>query len=97
MTGIHMPQKQILDDLSQKIMGLLPRVNGMSDDIRLALQELLQKGFRELNILTREEFEGSRQALERAEQRVELLEQQLLALEKKLAQLAPSEAQRLSD
>ena len=86
-SGKTMRDKQFLENLSDRISQLLPRANELGEDARTAVQQLVQKTFNELNILTQDEFEARERALARAEQRVEQLETEIRELEQRLDRL----------
>ncbi|MCP5347828.1 MAG: accessory factor UbiK family protein [Gammaproteobacteria bacterium] len=79
-----MVNRQILDQLSKTLSQLLPRAGELGEEGRNAVRQALQKGFAELNILTREDFEARDRALKRAEERVNELEQLVQELERLL-------------
>ena len=90
-----MLDRKTLDELVSCVMGLVTPAGerGMAlgkdvaEELRAGLRQALEQAFSRLNILTREEFEVSQQALERAEQRIAELEQQMAELEARLAAL----------
>ena len=82
-----MIDRQFFDSLSSRISQLFPRASELGEEGRVAIRQLLQKSFAELNILTQEEFDARDRALKRAEERVAELEQQVKELEQKFGQL----------
>ena len=79
-----MLDRQFFDELSQKITRLMPQATDIGEDVKASLNQLLQKSFAELNLLTRDEFEASERALQRAQERINTLEQTVHSLEKQL-------------
>ncbi|MFM1895186.1 MAG: hypothetical protein RLZZ385_260 [Pseudomonadota bacterium] len=88
-----MMDRKTLDDLINRIAGLLPAGSwqhgrelgeGLSNELRASLRQILEQGFARLNVLTREDFEAQLRALQRAEQRIAALEQQVGELEARL-------------
>lgn len=77
-----------LTDLAQRIAALFPAAGTLQEEMRTKIEQTLQKGFADLNLLTRDEFVAQSQALERAQLRVSELEGRLGALEQRLETLA---------
>ena len=70
-----------LDDLASKIASNLPNTDpGVSEDFRKNVRALLESAFKDMNLVTREEFDVQVALLERTRARLE-------AIQKKLEQL----------
>ena len=82
-----MLDRQFFDELSLKITRLMPQAAEIGEDVKASLNQLLQKSFSELNLLTRDEFDASERALQRAQERINALEQTVQSLEKQLHEL----------
>lgn len=77
---------QAIDTLAQRLAALVPP--GLQDaraDLTANFRSALQSGLRELDLVTREEFDVQRCVLLRTREKIEELEQQVLALERTLA------------
>ena len=79
--------KRLLDELSARLAGLMPAANELRQETRAKVEQTLKHGLRELDVLTREEFDGQARALDRAQQRVNELETLIANLESRLATL----------
>ncbi len=82
-----------LTDLAQRIAALFPAAGTLQEELRTRIEQTLQKGFADLNLLTRDEFVAQSQALERAQLRVGELEGRLAALEQRLETLVGGKTQ----
>ncbi len=71
-------------ELAQRISALFPAAEALPGEMRTKIEQTLQKGFAELNLVTQEEFVAQEQALARAQQQVSALESRLTALEQRL-------------
>ena len=80
--------KRLLDELSARLAGLMPAANELRHETRSKVEQVLKNGLKELNMLTREEFDTQARALHRAQQRVTELEKLVANLESRLATLA---------
>lgn len=70
-----------LDDLASKIAGSLPNADSaISEDFRKNVRALLESAFKDMNLVTREEFDVQVALLERTRAKLE-------AIQKKLEQL----------
>jgi BMFP domain-containing protein YqiC len=77
---------QTIDTLAQRLAALVPP--GLQEaraDLTANFRSALQSGLRELDLVTREEFDVQRCVLLRTREKIEELEQQVLALERTLA------------
>ena len=77
---------QAIDTLAQRLAALVPP--GLQEaraDLTANFRSALQSGLRELDLVTREEFDVQRCVLLRTREKIEELEQQVLALERTLA------------
>ncbi|MGN6519693.1 MAG: ubiquinone biosynthesis accessory factor UbiK [Dokdonella sp.] len=77
---------QAIDTLAQRLAALVPP--GLQDaraDLTANFRSALQSGLRDLDLVTREEFDVQRCVLLRTREKIEELEQQVLALERSLA------------
>lgn len=71
-----------IDQLAQRLAAMVP--SGLQDaraDLSANFRAALQAGLRQLDLVTREEFDVQRSVLLRTREKIELLEQQLAALE----------------
>lgn len=77
MSTIH-----TIDELAQRLAALVPAdLKQAGEDIRGTFRSALQSGLRELELVTREEFDVQRCVLLRTREKVEELERQIVALE----------------
>ena len=76
--------KRLLDELSARLAGLMPAANELRYETRSKVEQVLKNGLKELNMLTREEFDTQARALHRAQQRVTELEKLIANLESRL-------------
>ncbi len=72
--------KQIFEDLSDKINGLLK--NTPAADLDKNLRALLSSTFARLNLVTREEFDVQREVLARSREKISQLETRLAEWER---------------
>ena len=79
--------KRMLDELSARLAGLMPAANDLRRETRSKVEQTLKHGLKELDILTRDEFDTQSRALDRAQQRVTELEKLIADLESRLATL----------
>ena len=79
--------KRLLDELSAHLASLMPAANELRHETRSKVEKTLKRGLKELNILTRDEFDTQARALDRARQRVAELEKLIADLESRLATL----------
>jgi len=84
--------KSFLEDLSARLASLAPLAGEVREEFRTKIEQLLKSSFAGLDLLSREEFDGQRQALERAENRIKELEATLDTLGEKLQQLEQQSA-----
>jgi ubiquinone biosynthesis accessory factor UbiK len=82
-----MLDNSILKDLSDRLAALMPLAGEIRSEVRTKIEQTLKKGFAELDLLTREEFEQQAQSLQRAQARVDELEGLLKELEARLEQV----------
>ena len=83
--GERMIQIHTIDSLAQRLAALVPP--GLQDaraDLTATFRSALQAGLRELDLVSREEFDVQRCVLLRTREKIEELEQQLLALEREI-------------
>lgn len=72
-----------IDDLAQRLAALVPPGLAQArDDLTANFRSALQSGLRQLDLVTREEFDVQRCVLLRTREKIEELEQQVLALER---------------
>ncbi|MBO9661656.1 accessory factor UbiK family protein [Dokdonella sp.] len=72
-----------IDDLAQRLAALVPPGLAQArDDLTANFRSALQSGLRQLDLVTREEFDVQRCVLLRTREKIEQLEQQILALER---------------
>lgn len=80
-----MIQSQTIDDLAQQLAALVPPgLREVKADLTANFRSALQAGLRNLDLVTREEFDVQRCVLLRTREKIEQLEQQLAALERSL-------------
>ncbi|MFC4819951.1 ubiquinone biosynthesis accessory factor UbiK [Dokdonella ginsengisoli] len=72
-----------IDDLAQRLAALVPPGLAQArEDLTENFRGALQSGLRQLDLVTREEFDVQRCVLLRTREKIEELEQQILALER---------------
>lgn len=72
-----------IDDLAQRLAALVPPgLTQAREDLATNFRGVLQTGLRQLDLVTREEFDVQRCVLLRTREKIESLEQQVLALER---------------
>jgi BMFP domain-containing protein YqiC len=75
---------QALDDLAQRLAALVPPgFEQARQDLAANFRTALQSGLRELDLVTREEFDVQRAVLMRTREKLDGLERQIAALEAK--------------
>src|SRR5690606_10924681 len=80
---IHTPT---IDTLAQRLASLLPPgLREAREDLTANFRDTLRAGLRELDLVTREEFDVQRCVLLRTREKIEELERQVDALERRLA------------
>ena len=73
---------QSIDELAQRLAALVPPgLKEAGEDLNASFRGALQSGLRELDLVTREEFDVQRCVLLRTREKIEQLEQQIRALE----------------
>jgi BMFP domain-containing protein YqiC len=78
-----MIQVQSIDELAQRLAALVPPgLQQAREDLASTFRSALQSGLRNLDLVTREEFDVQRCVLLRTREKIEQLEQQVLALER---------------
>ncbi len=82
-----------IDELAQRLAALVPPgMQQARDDLTANFRSLLQSGLRELDLVTREEFDVQRCVLLRTREKIEELEQQVANLERAIGTSAPKPA-----
>lgn len=81
---------RLINELSERLSALVPAANELRQETRAKIEQALKAGLSDLDVLTREEFEGQAQALSRAQQRVAELETVVADLETRLSSLEQS-------
>lgn len=81
-----MSKNDLFEEISQRMASLLPMAEEMSKDAKEKLSQGFKHTLKDMDILSREEFDVQAQALSRAEQRIDELEQSLAKLEKAFAE-----------
>ncbi|GAB5497716.1 MAG: hypothetical protein PsegKO_00270 [Pseudohongiellaceae bacterium] len=71
-------------ELSQRLSALVPAASGIRDDVRTKIEQTLRQAFKELNLLTQDDFQSQVDALQRAQQRISELELEIRELESRL-------------
>lgn len=82
-----MLDNKFLQELSRRLSAIMPMAEELSGEVRTKIEQQLKKSFADLDLLSREEFEGQARTLERAQQRIAELESQLSQLESRLDQI----------
>ena len=78
-----MKNKNIFDDLAQKITGLLPEnFQQAQQDLESNIKALLQSSLSKMNLVSREEFDVQSALLVRTREKLDQLEKQLAEFEK---------------
>jgi ubiquinone biosynthesis accessory factor UbiK len=76
-----------LDDLTDRLVGLLPKgVVDMQKDVEKNMRAMLQSTFAKMDLVTREEFDVQTAVLARTREKLEKLEKQIAELESKYSQ-----------
>ena len=76
---------QSVDALAQRLAALVPPgLKQAGEDLRASFRSALQAGLRDLDLVTREEFDVQRCVLLRTREKIGALEQQVIALERLL-------------
>jgi hypothetical protein len=71
-----------LDELAEKVASLIPRdLKEGAEDVKSNVKSLLRAGLRNLDLVTREEFEVQRAVLLRTREKLEVLEARLKSFE----------------
>ena len=80
-----MIQVQSIDTLARRLAALVPPgLDQARADLTTTFRSVLQSGLRELDLVTREEFDVQRCVLLRTREKLEELEQQVNALERSI-------------
>lgn len=67
-----------LDDIAEKLYAAMPAsLHAIEADIRATFKSILQTGFAQLDMVTREEFDAQVKVLARTREKVEALQKQL--------------------
>ena len=86
----RMVNVQSIDDLAQRLAALVPPgLREAREDLTANFRSALQSGLRELDLVTREEFDVQRCVLLRTREKIEELEQQVANLERALGASLP--------
>lgn len=81
-----MTERLRLDNLIERITGLMPRMSGpAATELRKNLRTLLTNALASMDLVTREEFDVQTAVLARTRARLEELEKQVAVLEQALA------------
>lgn len=71
-----------IDELAKRLAALVPEnFHDARNDLSANFRDILRAGLRELELVTREEFDLQRSVLLRTREKIEALEQQIDALE----------------
>jgi ubiquinone biosynthesis accessory factor UbiK len=82
---------QSVDDLARRLAALVPPgLQQAREDLTATFRSALQAGLRNLDLVTREEFDVQRCVLLRTREKIEQLEQQLYALERTVSGTEPA-------
>ena len=83
---------QSIDELARRLAALVPAdLARVRDDLATTLRSTVQAGLRDLDLVTREEFDVQRCVLMRTREKLEALERQVASLE---SQAPPPDAVR---
>jgi len=86
----RMVNVQTIDELAQRLAALVPPgLKEARDDLTQNFRSALQSGLRELDLVTREEFDVQRCVLLRTREKIEELEQQVANLERAIGASTP--------
>lgn len=81
---------QTIESLAQRLSALVPPgLREAREDLTATFRSVLQAGLRDLDLVTREEFDVQRCVLLRTREKIEELEQQLIALERAVGAETP--------
>ncbi|RYD16094.1 MAG: accessory factor UbiK family protein [Lysobacteraceae bacterium] len=81
---------QTIESLAQRLSALVPPgLREAREDLTATFRSVLQAGLRDLDLVTREEFDVQRCVLLRTREKIEELEQQLIALERAVGAESP--------
>jgi BMFP domain-containing protein YqiC len=84
---------QTIDELAQRLAALVPPgLKQAREDLTANFRSALQSGLRELDLVTREEFDVQRCVLLRTREKIEELEQQVANLERAIGASTPRPA-----
>ncbi|HJT98748.1 MAG TPA: accessory factor UbiK family protein [Rhodanobacteraceae bacterium] len=84
---------QSIDDLAERLAALVPPdLRRAREDLAGNFRDLLKSGLRELDLVTREEFDVQRCVLLRTREKIEELEQQVANLERAIGATEPRSA-----
>jgi len=84
-----MSQRDILDDLSERLSRVLPgNLGALHSDVRDSFRGVLQGAFERMELISREEFDVQRDVLARTRARIEELEARVAELEAQAAKPA---------
>jgi BMFP domain-containing protein YqiC len=76
-----------LDDLAQRLAAMVPPgISQAREDLTATFRSALQSGLRQLDLVTREEFDVQRCVLLRTREKIEELERQVAALERAIGE-----------
>ena len=79
-----------IDELAQRLASLVPPdLRAAREDLTSTFRSALQAGLRDLDLVSREEFDVQRCVLLRTREKIEELEQQVANLERSLGASAP--------
>lgn len=82
-------ETRTIDQLADRIGALIPPgIGAARADLHANVRDVLTRGLRELDLVTREEFDVQVALLERARKRLEALEWRIAALESRAAPTA---------
>jgi len=88
--GESMVNVQSIDDLARRLAAMVPPgLKEARDDLAANFKSALQSGLRELDLVTREEFDVQRCVLLRTREKIEELEAQVANLERSLGTTLP--------
>jgi BMFP domain-containing protein YqiC len=83
---------QSIDELARRLAALVPPgFQQAREDMTATFRSALQSGLRDLDLVTREEFDVQRCVLLRTREKIEELEQQILSIERALGGVPATE------
>ena len=79
--------KSLIDELTAHLADLIPATDELRREARAKVEQTLKNRLKDLDVLTREEFDAQARALTRAQERVKQLESLITDLELRINNL----------